>query len=220
MLARAAEGSPWRDVRIQLDIEPLEKPDPAKAEAVALRPNSRPLPPLGDDLLEQKEALLSFCVEPSGLVSEVSPRPQQNTPQEAAALGKIAATLKQWVFVPIAARSCFLMRWTFTAGAEPGDTRVPAPRPKSSPQAPAPSQAIHQPALHLPDDVKSQLKGKGDVGFTAKMCIDQDGRVFRVEVLEGIPGADEALVHTLLEWRYKPQPSELCFPSHWVFKVK
>ena len=138
MLARAAEGAPWRDVRIQLDIEPLEKPDPAKAkaEAVALRANSRPLPPLGDDLLEQKEALLSFCVEPSGFVSEVSPRPQQNTPQEAAALGRIAATLKQWVFVPIAARSCFLMRWTFTAGAEPGDTRVPAPETQEQPAGP------------------------------------------------------------------------------------
>ena len=58
------------------------------------------------------------------------------------------------------------------------------------------------------------------MGFTATMCIDQDGRVFRVEVLEGIPGADEALVHALLDWRYKPQPSELCFPAHWVFKVK
>ena len=185
-LAPLAKGSPWQDLRVQIDIEPLRKREPP--EAVVLRPIARPLPPLGDELLEQKEIRLAFCVEPSGHVSEVSPLLEQNAPQGAAALGRIADTVKQWAFAPIPARGCFQMRWTFTAGANPGDTRAPPPKPKNIAHDLDPSQVVYKIDPHLPDNVMAELQGKGDAVFFAKICVDREGRISRINVLQSIPG--------------------------------
>lgn len=217
-IAPLAEGSPWQDLRVQIDIEPLQNREPS--EVVVLRPTARPLPPLGDELLEQKEIRLSFCVEPSGHVSEVSPQLEPNAPrQTAGALGRIADTVKQWAFTPIPTRGCFQMRWTFAPGTNPGDTRTPLTEPRTLARDLDPLQIVYRIDPHLPDNVAAALKGKGDTVFSAKLCVNREGRISRIDILQSIPGGDETIVKAIRQWRYKPQPIELCFPSRWVFTV-
>ena len=65
--------------------------------------------------------------------------------------------------------------------------------------------------------VKRQLKGSDGVAFMAKMCIDQMGNVSRIDVLQGIPGADEAILSVLRWWKYEPDPIPICFLARFVF---
>lgn len=72
---------------------------------------------------------------------------------------------------------------------------------------------------HLPDFVRAQRVRQGETPFVAKVCVDQSGQVSRVDVLQGIPGADESIVRTLRGWRYKAQPIPVCFVSRLIFSV-
>lgn len=58
----------------------------------------------------------------------------------------------------------------------------------------------------LPDEVKVRHVGER-VGWTGKICASADGRIARTEVLQSIPGADEAITSVIRQWRLAPQPS-------------
>lgn len=73
---------------------------------------------------------------------------------------------------------------------------------------------------HLPDAVKRQLRGQPEHSFSAQICVNSDGSVSDVSVLQGIAGADDSLVSTLKQWRYAPQPIPVCFVTQLIFSVE
>jgi protein TonB len=97
-----------------------------------------------------------------------------------------------------------------------GPVAPPPPKPKNVPPHALDNQVLFHPDPHVPDIIKSQRKGT-TANFVAKVCIDQKGAVFQVNVLNGIPGADEGIVATVRQWRYKPQPIPVCFVANFVF---
>jgi hypothetical protein len=118
-------------------------------------------------------------------------------------------------------------------GHGPGDANgLPGSTGPVGPSAPAPSlrpknvgphildnMKIAGAQPHLPDFVRSAHRGLGDTPFVARLCVDQAGAVSRVDVLQGIAGADETIVQTLRGWRYKPQPIPVCFVTRLIFEV-
>jgi hypothetical protein len=111
-------------------------------------------------------------------------------------------------------------------GDGPGDgpgtgiaLRIPPIKPRNIPYT-LDNQRISGEAPHLPDFVKITRKGLGETPFLARVCVDQAGNVSAVEVMQGIPGADDQIVRTLRGWRYKPQPIPVCFLSRVVFSVQ
>lgn len=82
-----------------------------------------------------------------------------------------------------------------------------------------PSQILHHPEPHLPDPVKARYRTSGEALFIAKVCIDRSGRVFRTDVIQGIEGADQAILATIHEWRYRSQPLPVCFAARWIFTI-
>ncbi|HEX2571679.1 MAG TPA: hypothetical protein VH877_19115 [Polyangia bacterium] len=219
-----------------IDLEPLGAQDPP----VDLRPIAHPLPQLSDDLQHEKQLRAMLCVEPTGEVSQVefpSPSPL------AKSLADVTATLKQWRFESIAVRSCFLMRIDLASAQPPSDAPSDA-RPKNVPHELDPAEVLYHVDPHLPDNVTADLVSRkkveaplvshlcvdkggplwtptcGEAIFFAKVCIAQSGNVFRVDVLQGIPGADDAIRKAIFQWRYKPQPIPVCFPARWIFQVQ
>ena len=82
------------------------------------------------------------------------------------------------------------------------------------------SQQIFHPDPQLPAIVRSQRRGTGDARFAAKVCLGNDGRVYQVNVLSSIPGADDAIVNTIKQWQYKPQPVSVCFVANIVYDLQ
>jgi transmembrane sensor len=73
---------------------------------------------------------------------------------------------------------------------------------------------------HLPEVVRRRVRGQPDVSFQARICVDKQGAVSDVAVLQGVDGADEALQATLRQWRYEPQPIPVCFVTQLIFSVQ
>jgi hypothetical protein len=73
---------------------------------------------------------------------------------------------------------------------------------------------------HLPDIIRIQRRGTGDARFAAKVCVNNDGKVYQVNVLSGIPGADDSIVNTIKSWTYKPQPVSVCFVQSIVYDLQ
>jgi len=71
----------------------------------------------------------------------------------------------------------------------------------------------------LPDVVKAQRRGSVVTG-SYKVCIGQSGSISSVDVVSGIPGADDSIVSTLRGWRYKPQAIPICFIQFFEFQVE
>ncbi len=71
---------------------------------------------------------------------------------------------------------------------------------------------------HLPDSFDAPSCGNTLRG-SYRMCISQQGRVSSVDLLHGIPGADEQIVATLHHWRYKPVAIPLCFVQNLEFRI-
>ena len=68
--------------------------------------------------------------------------------------------------------------------------------------------------------MRSQRRGTGDARFAAKVCVGNDGKVFQVNVLASIPGADDAIVNTIKQWTYKAQPVSVCTVQNIVFDLQ
>lgn len=97
---------------------------------------------------------------------------------------------------------------------------APAPRPRNIAPHALDAQKLSGALPHLPAAVQSARRGLGDTSFVARVCVDQQGAVSSVSVLQTIPGAEEEIVRTLRSWRYKPQPIPVCFISQLVFNVE
>jgi periplasmic protein TonB len=97
---------------------------------------------------------------------------------------------------------------------------APAQKPKNVAARMLDSQQILHADPQLPAIVRSQRKGTGDARFAAKVCIGNDGRVYQVNVLSSIPGADDAIVSTIRQWTYKPQPVSVCFVANIVYDLQ
>lgn len=72
---------------------------------------------------------------------------------------------------------------------------------------------------HLPLTIGGSRCDSTLVG-TYRLCLARDGGVQSVEVVAGIPEADESIVATLRGWRYRPLPLPLCFQQNLAFRVE
>jgi serine/threonine protein kinase len=113
-----------------------------------------------------------------------------------------------------------------SGGSKPAPTAVasmaPSQKPKNVNARSLDSQQVYNPTPHLPDGVKSLLQSaqQSDARFVGKVCINNEGRVYDVKVLSGIPGADNDIVNTLKTWQYKAQPVSVCFVANFDFAIK
>ncbi|MDB4966928.1 MAG: hypothetical protein JWN44_2617 [Myxococcales bacterium] len=81
------------------------------------------------------------------------------------------------------------------------------------------AQLLEKPAPHLPDGVKIAHVGEQLVALY-KVCAAPDGTMATVSIMEGIPGADAAIVDTLRHWRVRPQAGlGICTLSRFVFSI-
>jgi serine/threonine protein kinase len=108
------------------------------------------------------------------------------------------------------------------SGAKPAAvaSMAPAQKPRNVAARTLDSQQISHPDPALPAIVRSQRKGTGDARFAAKVCVGNDGRVYQVNVLASIPGADDAIVNTIKQWTYKAQPVSVCFVANIVYDLQ
>jgi protein TonB len=109
-------------------------------------------------------------------------------------------------------------------------TGAPPPPPKEEPKPPPKPKVV--PAIlikkdkissgddpHLPDVVKAQRRGSV-VSGSYKVCIGQTGSISSVDVMQGIPGADDTIISTVRQWRYKPQAIPICFIQYFEFHIE
>jgi serine/threonine protein kinase len=112
------------------------------------------------------------------------------------------------------------------AGGKPAPAAVasmaPAQKPKNVSARTLDGQQVYHPDPHLPPIIMAQLKNAGtpDARFAGKVCINNEGRVYQVQVLSGIPGADNEIVNTIKTWQYKAQPVSVCFVASIEFSVQ
>src|SRR3954466_14427980 len=106
-----------------------------------------------------------------------------------------------------------------TVGGVVGGTGAPPPKAKNVPLAKFDADALFKPDPHLPDIVKIQRKGTGEAIFMGKVCVDQTGHVNQISVMQGIPGADQAIMSTMRSWKFKPQPFPICTMIRLVYTI-
>lgn len=72
---------------------------------------------------------------------------------------------------------------------------------------------------HLPPTIGGSRCDSTLVG-TYRLCLGRDGGVQSVDVVAGIPEADDSILSTLRGWRYRPLPLPLCFEQNLAFRVE
>lgn len=72
---------------------------------------------------------------------------------------------------------------------------------------------------HLPDEIKAKYRGK-TITCSYKICITADGTMDRVIPISSIPGADDAIMYTLIRWTYRPQGVPVCFIENFQFNIE
>jgi hypothetical protein len=97
---------------------------------------------------------------------------------------------------------------------------VPAGKPKNVAARTLDNQQMFHPDPHLPEIVRIQRRGTGDARFAAKVCVNNEGKVFQVNVISSIPGGDDAIVNTIKQWTYKQQPVSVCFVANIVYDLQ
>ncbi len=103
-------------------------------------------------------------------------------------------------------------------GGTVGGTGAPQ-KPKNVPPAKFDQEALYKPDPHLPDIIKIQRKGTGEAIWMGKVCIDQGGKVNQISVMQGIPGADNDIMGTMRQWKFKPQPFPICTLIRLVYNI-
>jgi len=104
-------------------------------------------------------------------------------------------------------------------GVVGGTGPAPPQKPKNVPPHVLDTEKLSGENPHLPDIVKIQRKGTGDAIFMAKICVDQNGNVNQVSVMQGIPGADGEIMNTLRSWKFKKQAIPICSMTRFVFTI-
>ncbi|HEX2572785.1 MAG TPA: protein kinase [Polyangia bacterium] len=105
------------------------------------------------------------------------------------------------------------------APAMSSSTSAPPARPKNQAHEPELEEYLRRPLPAIPATVKMQYQGS-EMTFVAVVCTQESGEVSKVRVLQGIPGADEVIVRTLMGWRLKPQPCPLCYPVRLLYAIE
>jgi len=104
-------------------------------------------------------------------------------------------------------------------GAGVGQAPGAAPAPKIVPQFVFDRERLTAPDPHLPDWFKDQHPHQVITGLY-RICVGVSGQIIDVQVMNGIPGVDAAIVaHLRSAWRYKPQPVPVCSPRLFRFQV-
>jgi hypothetical protein len=82
------------------------------------------------------------------------------------------------------------------------------------------AELAERPMPHLPDEVKLEHINQ-ELVFLAKVCAGSDGRISTISIIQGIPGANEAIIGTLRQWRLRsPLPGVgICTLQKFVFTV-
>jgi serine/threonine protein kinase len=112
------------------------------------------------------------------------------------------------------------------SGGKPAPAAVaamaPPQKPKNVNARTLDGQQVYHPDPHLPPIVMAQLKSAGtpDTRFMGKVCVNNEGRVYQVQVLSGVPGADNEIISTIKSWQYKAQPVSVCFVASIEFSVQ
>jgi periplasmic protein TonB len=97
---------------------------------------------------------------------------------------------------------------------------VTAAPPKVVPSFVIDRERMSSPDPKLPDELATRYAGQSVKG-TYRICIDTEGNVLAVTVVNSIPGADEQIVgHLKQTWKYKPQPVPVCTVRNFVFNVR
>jgi protein TonB len=104
-------------------------------------------------------------------------------------------------------------------GVVGGTGAAPPAKPKNVPPHMLEQQKLSGELPHLPDIVKIQRKGTGLAISMVKVCIDQGGNVNQVSIIQGIPGADAAILQAVRMWRYKAQPIPICSMVKFEFQI-
>jgi serine/threonine protein kinase len=149
-------------------------------------------------------------------VAAVVPKPATPTPKPAAPAPTATSSAPPTAPRPVEGNA---------SGGKPAATTAvasmaPAQKPRNVAAHTLDSQQIVHADPQLPAFVRSQRKGTGDARFVAKVCVNNDGRVYQVNVLSSIPGADDAILNTIKQWSYKPQPVSVCFVANIVFDLQ
>lgn len=71
---------------------------------------------------------------------------------------------------------------------------------------------------HLADTFAAPACGSSVQG-AYKLCISQQGSISSVDIVQGIPEADPAIVATLRRWRYRPMTVPICFVQNLQFQI-
>ena len=136
----------------------------------------------------------------------------------------MVATVKSWVFSELS-KGSVVVTYPFL---RPSAVGVVVP-PKSSESAAVtpkivPTVLIKQDKIsvgddpHLPSEVKILHPCESLTG-SYKVCLDRNGSIGSVDVVQGIPGADEGIIASVKSWRYRPQPIPVCFIQFFEFQV-
>jgi protein TonB len=90
------------------------------------------------------------------------------------------------------------------------------PKPKNVPPHVLTAAKVSGEDPRLPVELKSMHRGT-KVPVRVLICIGQDGGVDRqtTRVMSALPGFAEAVLPTILTWRFKPQAIPIC--SQWIF---
>jgi hypothetical protein len=108
----------------------------------------------------------------------------------------------------------FPMRYGVTVGLDfPGHADGP-PTPM-----PTAAKAISAVPPQLPEMVKIHNAGRILVA-AYKLGVDVDGSITRVDVIQSIPEADDAIINALRQWRFEPIPLPVSVPVRFTYDVR
>ncbi len=72
---------------------------------------------------------------------------------------------------------------------------------------------------HLPDVIKALNRGRVLTG-AYKICTAHNGTVSSIDPIRSLLRADEAVMQTMVLWRYKPAPRQICYKQFLEFHIE
>ncbi len=108
-----------------------------------------------------------------------------------------------------------------TVGGVVGSDGPPsAAKPKNVPAFVIQRDMLQQTSPKLPEVFKQAHRGQQLAGMY-KVCVGLDGKVYQVDVVKSVGGADESIVQGIREgWIYKPQQVPVCFLYNMPIKIE
>ncbi len=98
------------------------------------------------------------------------------------------------------------------------NTDIGTVRPRIVPAIIVKREKISGEDPRLPDVVKA-LRRCQVVEGSYKVCISESGFINSVNAIKEIPGADDQIIETIKQWRYKPQIVTTCFIQFLEFQI-